>query len=104
MLTGPEVSTGGLLSVPVVSMLVWIGNRLVRQRENKSNRKDQDRQQANHYELAFMARSSFSSECMDMGCTHYFWSTCFDIAIQAKGSVAKSDPKLSKPRKVAKTH
>ena len=37
MLTSPEVSTGGLLSVPVVSMLVWIANRLVRQRENKSN-------------------------------------------------------------------
>ena len=39
MLTGPEVSTGGLLNVPVVSMLVWIANRLVRQRENKSNSK-----------------------------------------------------------------
>ena len=39
LLTGPEVSTGGLLSVPVVSMLVWIANRLVRQRENKSNSK-----------------------------------------------------------------
>ena len=37
MLTSPEVSTGGLLSVPVMSMLVWIANRLVRQRENKSN-------------------------------------------------------------------